>query len=288
MATLYLLAHPQLLLHPDRLLDPDTETRKQIDRMCAFLGNAEGRDKIGKLVQFIARFLDGFFREGPGLSLIAAETSLPYCNQLRCLWNGLQTARCWAWMGKSLIEWKTDIQTFESKQMVPEVKVLHMTARFFFAVRWFFENFMLLVKEKVLLPSAKGGYLPLPEAAVLNKYAKKFWFYAIFTAVCCEVAKLRILKNKYDEIENKVISTVATGNDKQKSQQLVEEQKVKKEEELAKLKSDAKLRLRTIFTNVMDSPASISVGFGYSMSHMTVGGLMSIASYLQCQNLYPK
>eukprot|EP00392_Amoebophrya_sp_AT5.2_P005205 g5214.t1 len=121
MATLYLLAHPQLLLHPDRLLDPDTEHRKKIDKWCAFLGNAEGRDKIGKIVQFFARFLDGFFREGPGAAL-AGEAAVPYCNQLRALWNGLQTARCWAWMGKSLIEWKTDIQTFESKAMDREVK----------------------------------------------------------------------------------------------------------------------------------------------------------------------
>ena len=69
MATLYVLAHPQLLLHPGRLLSPKPEDRKQIERLCAFLGNAEGRDKIGKLLQFFARFLDGFLREGPGAGL---------------------------------------------------------------------------------------------------------------------------------------------------------------------------------------------------------------------------
>mmetsp|Transcript_26256 Transcript_26256/g.66212 ORF Transcript_26256/g.66212 Transcript_26256/m.66212 type:complete len:287 (-) Transcript_26256:784-1644(-) len=286
MATLYLLAHPQLLLHPDRLLDPDTEHRKKIDKWCAFLGNAEGRDKIGKIVQFFARFLDGFFREGPGAAL-AGEAAVPYCNQLRALWNGLQTARCWAWMGKSLIEWKTDIQTFESKAMDREVKYLHMAARFFFACRWFFENFMLLVKEKVLLPQAKGGFLPLPEAAVLNKYAKKFWLSAIVTSVVCECAKLRLLKMKYDAIEDLHATTTSSAAGKKQDPKAAEALE-KRKEDLAKLQADTKLRLRTIVTNIADSPASISVGWGISMSNMTVGGLMTIASYLQCQNLFPK
>eukprot|EP00391_Amoebophrya_sp_Ameob2_P014109 CAMPEP_0178999858 /NCGR_PEP_ID=MMETSP0795-20121207/10331_1 /TAXON_ID=88552 /ORGANISM="Amoebophrya sp., Strain Ameob2" /LENGTH=288 /DNA_ID=CAMNT_0020692753 /DNA_START=136 /DNA_END=1002 /DNA_ORIENTATION=+ len=287
MASLFLLSHPQLLLHPDRLLDPDQSTRRQIDRICAFLGNAEGRDKIGKLVQFFARFLDGFFREGPGRRMLSEEQAVAYCNQLRQLWNGLQTARCWSWMGKSIIEWKTDIQTYENRVMPAEVKYLHMAARFFFAGRWFFENWMILVKEKCLLPRSKGGYLPLPDFPVLNRWAKRFWLAALSTAVLCECAKLRLVKKKYDAA--KAVKDIRVeqpaADSKMKSSQATA--LAQAEEEIAKLKNDAKQRLRAIVMNATDTPSSISLGLDVPMSHMTVGGLMTIASFLQCQNLFP-
>ncbi|CAD7955282.1 unnamed protein product [Amoebophrya sp. A25] len=286
MATIYLIANPQLLLHPDKLLSPDPDHRKNIDRISAFLGNAEGRDKIGKLVQFFARFLEGFLQEGGGSVLLGGEEGAkPYCQQLNKLWNGLQAARCWSWMGKSIIEWRTDIQTYESKTMAQEVKMLHMTARFFFAARWFFENFMILVKEKALMPRAQGGLLPLPDAATLNKVAKRFWLAAIVTAICTEMAKLRLMKQKYDALTDDR-RAVATAKGRSKQDQ-VEAEKVY-QDELTQLRTDAMQRLRTIVTNATDSPASISVGLGIPMSHMTVGGLMTIASFLQCQNLYPK
>jgi len=269
MATLFLAANPQLLLHPSRLLSPNDADRKKIDKICSFLGNAEGRDKIAKIVQFFARFLDGFFREGPGAAILG-PAAVPYCDQLKALWGALQTSRAWSWMGKSIVEWRTDIQTFENKTLSDEVKFLHMACRFFFAGRWFFENFMLLVQSKVLMDNTKGGFwAPAPE---LNKIAKRSWFIALCFGVATECAKLRLLRQKWTALEDV------------KSKKSTEAY----EQEKSKLTEDLKLRGRTILMMLCDSPASISVGFGVPMSNMKIGFFMTIASYIQCKNLWPK
>lgn len=192
-----------------------------------------------------------------------------YCDQFRALWNGLQTARCWSWMGKSIIEWKTDIQTYEDKKLQDEVKFLHMATRFLFAGRWFFENWMILVSSKVLRDNTKGGFwAPAPQ---LNKWAKKLWFSALVCGIVTEFAKLRNISKKREALE---------GNKKMSEKE--------KSDEMVKIKDDIYARYRTIVMHMCDSPVSISVGLGYALSHQTVGGLMTISSYIQCCNLWPK
>lgn len=274
MATIWLLANPRLLLHPQKLLSPDRDDYDKIEKFCAFLGNSEGRDKIGKVVQFAARFVDGFFREGPGSTIVGAA-GIPYCDKLKNLSAGLQTARAWSWMGKSIVEWKTDIQTFSNKEMPQDVKILHMACRFFFAARWFLENFFLLVQAKVLADQKAGGILWA--APDLNRLAKKSWFLAICFGVFTEIAKLLRIKVRQQALDEKY----ASEEEKQKSLGAYDVEK-------KKIDDDVYSVARTCLTWVCDSPVSISIGLGYPISNIKLGLSMTIASYLQCQNLYPK
>lgn len=155
---------------------------KERDRFLDFLAKAEGRDKFGKTIQFIARCLSGIARDQLGYKELGT--------QLENFWRAMLDARRLHWFGKSFAELRTVESTLETVSLPVEVRYAHATARFFFALRWAIENVFILIKLKVVNSSVPW--------MTFNKWAKRCWTVSIVAGLATECLKLRRIANDTD------------------------------------------------------------------------------------------
>jgi len=163
-----------------------------MDQFLEFVGKAEGRDKFGKLIQFIARFWCDVARKGLGQE--------EFGQQCEFFWRQMLDARRMQWFGKSFAEWKTVMTTLDNKSLQPEVRVLHAAARFLFCIRWAIENVMILYKIKALTGRKWQD---------LNRTAKRVWSAAIICGIATEICKMkRHLENSDSAGQKKAAITI--------------------------------------------------------------------------------
>eukprot|EP00397_Hematodinium_sp_SG-2012_P042588 GEMP01047144.1.p1 GENE.GEMP01047144.1~~GEMP01047144.1.p1 ORF type:complete len:216 (+),score=38.57 GEMP01047144.1:35-682(+) len=157
-----------------------------VEEFLNFVGNAEGRDKFGKFIQFLARWYSDVARK--------VFDNVELGQQCENFWRAMLDGRRLQWFGKSLAEWKTVRATLDNKGLSPEVRTLHALARFGFCLRWAVENVMILYKLKVLTGVKWQD---------LNKKAKRIWMASIICGILSECCKFSQACTKDDDAAKK-------------------------------------------------------------------------------------
>lgn len=147
--------------------------RDKGERMLEFLRMAEGRDKFGKVFQFIFRMLAG---------ILKSHGDTETAKRFEGFWRAMLDARRLHWFGKSVLELKQVHAALSTNNSPQEIRLCHAASRFCFGLRWAVENVMILCKV---------GLLRTFQWQDLNRIAKRFWSAALAFGLATEFLKLR-------------------------------------------------------------------------------------------------
>lgn len=231
-------------------------------RCLEFLNNAEARDKFAKILQFLARFLAGFFRDVFGNENLG----------LRCehAWRAVLDARRVGWLLKFLAEAKTVSDTIADTKSPGEVRLMHVLARGSFLLRWCLENAMNFYRLEIL----KGR-----DWRWLNKWAKRMWASAIFFGILTELCKLKRLYGRG------AASWGGRGGEEGGRHEEGQEDHRKKTEAAHQATRNRCLQMLACHFGDMGVPAFI--GFERNWSDMRIGAGHLVSAVIQCKNLWP-
>jgi hypothetical protein len=254
-----------------------------------FFNSTEGKDKQLKVIQFTCRALSDVAGRFLGYKELEAR--------LVSLWKAILVARNITWFGKWLNEYQTvatlanEVESAKTEQQ-KTIANMTRTCRFFFMLRWAFENIKILGFVGVF-KSIDGA-----PKGVWNKRAKTVWLFALGFGITAEFLRLRM--NNAEREALKMVPSCSSAELwhqtappelKNATEEEIEEMKAKK----AKLSADRTKSIKQIVafcgdsvvaSHVVTLPEKLGLWQG-GYSELTVGLGGMTASLIQSHNLWP-